>query len=354
MLWGELPTRNARRNPERTAIVFGDIKYTFKEFNDLANRLANGLGDIGVRRGDRVAVLADDCPEHLVVYAAATKGGTMVVPINPMVGEAGITYVINNAEANTLLFGQNYRQMVDSICGELGSVRYYIPLDGEGKLTYQGLIDAHSAAEPKVELEEGEVVGIMFTSGTTGLPKGTMLTHKGILANARSSALSIGMTPSDTMLNVAPCFSFATGWALSLAQYVGGVYAAMPRFAPEKWLEMVQRERATIALLMTPYLISVLGHPDISKYDLSSLRLVACGGTAPPADLLKKAVEVFGPVVGPMYGLTEASGSIAYMAQGALAFEGAKARRALSCGKEMLDVEIKVVDDDGNFLPPAK
>ncbi|MFQ5826863.1 MAG: AMP-binding protein, partial [Dehalococcoidia bacterium] len=223
MLLGGLLRRSARRYPQKAALISGAARHSFGELDGRANSLANALLAGGVRAGDRVAILADNCSEYAEVLVAAARGGFVVVPLSCRLEPEDLAYMINNSEAGTLFLGANYWQVINSLQPRLESVRRFIVFgDASGERgSYEGLIRAHPAEKPRVEVAEGDLYCIAYTSGTTGLPKGVMLSHRNIISALTDGAITFGLTRDDVMAVYHPLFHISSIWSLWLGLYVG-------------------------------------------------------------------------------------------------------------------------------------
>jgi len=357
MVLGELARRNARRYPKKTAVVFENNRYTFKEFNCRVNGLANALLDMGVCKGDRIAVLLDSCHQYIEIYWAGPKAGIVVAPLNPSLTAQDLAYIINDSEANTLILGQNYVELVNSIRSNLPTIKNLIIVGTafEGMKGYEDLISKHSSDEPSVEIDENDIAYLLYSSGTTGLPKGVMITHRQAIETALNYILVPRLTHDDITLVVLP-----THWAGPLYVailthfYLGGTIVVLKEFNPQAALETIERERVTHIFIASPLLASLLEYPQLNKYDFKSLRRVLIGGSATPEELLKQAIATFGNIFINGYGLVE-QGSLTFLLQEDMALEGPeKKKRLRSCGKEALNVRVRVVNEEEQDVPPGE
>ena len=356
MLLGNLLTKNVRRHPDKHALIFGNTKYSFSQLNKRVNSLVNALSAMGVNKGDKVALLADDCPEYLEMQWAAAKSGIVIVPLNRMIGGRDLTYTINNSEANTLFLGANYLESVNSIRQELKSVDKFICIGQEVKEVedYEKLISSHPPNEPEVEMKEDDLYTITYTSGTTGLPKGVMLTHKNFMASAADGVILYRLEEKDIMLNLFPYYSAALPWIMTSCFYIGASYVGVERFDPKVILETIEREKVTAVYFAAPMLIPFLDYSDIDKYDLSSLRIVHHSGAPIPVETVKKALRIFGPKLRTVLGSTECI-FFTFLPPEEYVLEGPaeKVKRLASCGKEAINSEVRIVDDEGKDVPPG-
>ena len=357
MVVADIINWNARRYPEKAAVVCGATRYTFKQLNNRVNSLISALSDMGVGKGDRMAILADDCPQYMETYFAGAKGGIAIVPLNNRLGSNDLCYIVNNSEANTLIFGENYLHVVDSIRPDLSTVRNFINIGAasEGMKSYEGLVSSYPPNEPKVELGEGDLFCILYTSGTTGLPKGAMWTHKNMVAAVTGLVITVQAAHDDIFLDLLPLFSVGSILMRLGYSYMGCTNVLVMKADLKSWLEAIEGERVTSCFLSPSLLSSFLEYPDIGKYDLASLRLLWYGGGSLATEVLKRAIGFFGSIILQVYGLTEGS-LLTYLSREDHVLQGTeeKIRRLRSCGREVVNVEIRIIDEEGNEVAPGE
>ena len=353
----DIMRRNAKRYPDKTAFVFEKTRYTFKELNDRANRVANALLGMGVRKGDRVAALLDNCSQYVELICGLPKGGIILVPLNTRLSERELTYIINEVEATTLFLGENYLDLVNSLKGELKGVRNFIVVGEQAEMMgYKELIPSSPPDEPKVDIEEEDIAYIYITSGTTGLPKGVIISHRNVLEGNLNAILTKNLTHKDINLTALPFFWSWTVEGISWACFYRGCTLALQKeFSPQAVLEAIEKEKITVYYGTTHHISLLLECPDLDKYDLSSLRYIEFGGAPMPVGTWKRAIRVFGNIFIQCYGLTEANGPV-YLLPEDIVTEGPpeKVRRLQSCGKESINVEARVVDEEGKDVSPGE
>ena len=356
MVIGEIISRNARRYPDKVALIFGNNKRTFKELNDRANSLLNGLLDMRVGKGDRVAILADNCLEYSEVYCAIAKGGVVIVPVNCRLNPPELLHIINNSEANTLILGQNYLEMVKSLRSQLHTVKNFIIIGdkSDGMKSYQGLVSHYPPNEPKTKVNEDDLFSLVHTSGTTGLPKGVMATHKNWLANLVNMVIEFRITHDDVALLATPFF-FASGVDMLVQFYIGSTCVILQDFEPKIALETIEKEQVTITLMVPAMIASLLEYPGTEKYNLSSIRLILYGGASLPLEILKGGHKILGNVFAPIYGQMEAFRPLALPTED-LASQTPEERmkRLSSCGRELINIETRVIDENGKDVAPGE
>jgi len=350
MLLGDIIRQNACKFPHRTAVVSGETRLTYEELNSRVNRLARALLDMGMKKGDRLAVLADTCPEYVVTYFACAKSGIIIVPVNTTLDIGGVSSIIKGSGAVAIIFGQVYTGLAKPIGSEMSTIKHYLTI-GEmtGVHSFQEVIKGLSADEPDVIVDENDIAWLCYTSGTTGVPKGVMLSHKNIISNIKDMILSgYPNGRNEINLSLVP-MSHAAGMLHPLLHYiVGGTNVLMEKYDPRLFLEITQKEKVTTTIITSPLLASIIDCPDIGKYDVTSLRLAVTGGAIIPDGPAGKFNEIFGDIILPGYGMTEASSfiMIAPMLEGALP----EIKRPGSSGKELVNVEVRVVNEEGDDL----
>ncbi len=347
--------------PDRPAIIFEGKKYSFADLSQRVNRLANALLGLGIEKGDRVAILQVNCNQYVEAYYAAAKIGAIFVPLNFRAKQDELVHMLNHSESNVLFVGQRYLEMVSDMRPELPLVKHYISLDGkqEGMLDYEELLASASDEEVFTDIADDDITMLMYTAGTTGLPKGVPLIH-----NSFSIYLLENVTPADpeieeTNLLTMPLYHVAGIQAMLAATYGGRTLAMMRQFDVDEWLETVQREKANRAMLVPTMLKRVIDHPDFDKYDLSSLKVVTYGAAPMPFEVIKKAIEVL-PGVNFInaFGQTETASTITTLSPEDHIIEGTEeekekklSRLTSSIGRPMSDIEMKIVGEEGNDLP---
>ena len=354
--------------PERTAIAFEGKRYSYAQLKERVNRLADSLSRLGLKGGERVAIIEVNCNEYVEACVATARLGGIFVPLNFRIREDELTYLVNKAEPKILFVGSRYADMVKSVKTQLPSVEYFIIIGGKDEvmLSYDELIASGSPEEKTfAEVKDEDIAVLMFTAGTTGFPKGVPQDN-----NSYSSYVLTNVDPPDpeapaeTNVLVMPLYHVAGMQALMAGIYGGRTIALMRQFDEKEWFETVQREKATRVMLVPTMLKRIVEYPDFNKYDLSSVRVVTYGAAACPYEVLKKAIECFpGRALINAFGGTETSSTIAALRAEDQIITGKESeperekklrRLASSIGLPMGDVEIQVRDEKGKELPPGK
>jgi len=349
--------------PDRTAIVFEGKRYTFAELSERVNRLANALANLGVKKGDRVALLQVNCNQCVETYFAVAKIGALYVPLNFRAKADEHDYMINFAEVNALFMGDRYIDLINSIKSRLTTVQHFISIESKrnGMLYYEDLIASSPADEVITEIDDEDTTILMFTAGTTGRPKGVMLSH-----NSFSVYVLENVTPADPELEernilTVPLYHVAGIQAMMAAIYGGRTLVMERQFEAKEWMELVEKEKANRAMMVPTMLKQLMDHPEFGKHDLSSLRVITYGAAPMPLEVIKRALDAFpGVSFINAFGQTETASTITTLSPEDHVISGSeeerekKLKRLTSIGKPMADVEMKVIDEAGNELPPGE
>ncbi|MGJ9383126.1 acyl-CoA synthetase [Salipaludibacillus sp. CF4.18] len=348
MVIGSLAENCARRHPNRAATVYEGKKQTFKQFNQRVNQLVHVFKDLGLQKGDKVAILSRNKPEVLEICFACAKSGIVYVPINFRLTGRELEFVINDAKAKVIFIDDTYMETIHSIKDNL-NVLHSFSLKNE----YEKLLEGKQSNEAdKKVISKDDLFAIFYTSGTTGSPKGVMLTHENFLTAAINHTIAYGLSPSDVCLHVMP-FYHTMECSMVVSQfYIGGTNVIIDNFDPHHFWILVNEEDISHITMVPTMLTSTIKAYKEGEYSKSSLKSISVGGQALPVELLKNAVKTLGKnLVFIVYGLTEASPLITYLPKEDVVTEGEKAKRLASVGKEFFHCEVRVVDDDGNNLP---
>lgn len=343
--------------PERTAIVFDGKRFSFEQLEKRVKKLANGLAEMGVGPGDRIATMEVNCNENIESYFAAAKLDAVYVPLNFRSRPEEISYMLNDSEPKVLITGGRYVPIVDDIKANLVSVEKYIVLNdvsAEGWESYEEVLNNSSDEDRFPEGDEDDLTMVMFTAGTTGSPKGVMLSHDSfssyILANVSPPELE---SEEKNILTV-PLYHIAGIQAVMAAIYGGRTLIIQRQFEPREWMTLVQDERVNRAMMVPTMLKMLMDHEDFEKFDLSSLEVITYGAAPMPLEVIKKAIAKFpGTFFINAFGQTETAATITMLPPEDHLLEGTeeeiekKLNRLTSIGKPLSDVDVKIVDEDG-------
>jgi len=348
----EMININAQRYADKTALVGDDRSFTFEEVNRRINSLVNALAELGVQKGDRVGILAYNCPQYFEVFGLA-KAGRVCVPLNHRSVGRELAYLIDNAGINTLILGSEFVDVVQAIRGELDMVRNLICLDAEveGMTSYEQLIAGHPSNEPSDEVTANDPAALYYTSGTTGHPKGATHIHKSLLAEIGVHRDSF--VPDDVVLCVMPFFHVGGSAAHLFPAFAYGATSVIHKgFDETRVLDAIARQKVTYVGLVPAMIIRLLEHPNLDDYDLSSLRTIMYVGAPMPPEALKRGMERFGQVFSQLFGQTETL-NIAVLKKEDHKLDGSakELKRLESAGQPFGQGEMRIVDEQGRDVP---
>ena len=347
---GDTLTLTAGKYPDRTAIInYGGSSLTYREFNERVNRLGNALMDLGVNKGEKIAYLFLNGNKFLEAHYAVAKIGAVGVPLNFRLVGRELAFQINNADTICIVYGPEFAETIDSIRQEVTGVSHFI-CDGNGgdnALKYEDLIAAAGSDDPDVEISLYDENLILYTAGTTGLPKGSVLTHKNHLFNAMSMVMDYGFRDGDIFQIIPPLYHSASLNAFAITSVLLGAKMAIHKqFNPQEMLRAIQDEKITCTWGPATIWRMVIGHPDIDKYDTSSLRLLINGAMYMPAEMRKDVLSHFpNAVMGDTYGMTEASPCTTILRPEDVL------KKPASVGVPLTVCDVKIFNDRGEEVP---
>ena len=340
---GDLVGHNERLRPDQEAAVDGKRRPSWAEFADRTTRLANALlGELGVRPGDRVAFLGENCLEGFELLHGGPMAGVVVVPLNDRLADAELSGVLEAIEPRVLFHTAGAAARAAELLGKAGATMISV---GHGAHEpYDALLAASVTSPPDVAVDPHDVASICFTSGTTGRPKGVMMTHGAQLAFARAQT-AIEPVGSDSRHLFARQLAVAPGHRISAWHGLhGGCTVIMARFSPSEFFQAVEEERVTNVLLAPTQLQMLLDHGNPESMDLSSLRTIVYGGAPTTPDLLAATMEFFPCEFMQAYGGTEA-GQILYVSR-----DDHRAGRASAYHNTIPGVQIERRDGTGRVV----
>ncbi|WP_292934859.1 AMP-binding protein [Noviherbaspirillum sp.] len=306
---GDLITHHARYRPQHEAIVFGETRLTYDAFNRRVNRLANAMQELGIEKGQKVATLLPNCLELLDIYWAAAKTGAVLVPLSPMLLGAGLASLLGDSDAVLLFTNNALRSVVDEVrpgLERLGENRIVL-VDGAapGYADYASFTNT-SEIEPRIsELSADDIYNIMYTSGTTGLPKGIVHTHQ-IRANyctLMANAFRIG--PESIVLHTGSIVFNGAFTTLMPCFYKGATYILHPQFDVEALIDTIKRDKVTHTMMVPSQIIAMMASPRFNPEEMQSLQMILSLG-APLHNEHKNALNAYLPGrFYELYGLTE-------------------------------------------------
>jgi acyl-CoA synthetase (AMP-forming)/AMP-acid ligase II len=353
---GGFLANTAERDPAKPAFVWGDEVFSYGQANARSESLASVLRRFGLVSGDRVGLLMPNCPQLLESMFATWKAGGCVVPLNARFRSEEIIYHLTDARARMVIFGEGYRGVLAEVRDRTPSVERFICVGAPlaGQLAYDELTGEGTGpgAHTGTDVTDEELAWLFYTSGTTGRPKGAMLTH-GVLTFVSVGWVAdlMALGPEDVGLHAAPLTHGAGFHALALTMKgATQVLLRPPRFDPENFCATVQRHRVTNAWLVPTQIKMLLNYQGLEKWDLSSLKWIAYGGSPMYVEDLKEALRRIGPVFVQLYAQGETPMTATYLRREDHLTEGDLAARLASCGRARSGLEVRVLDEDDREL----
>ena len=357
MVVGDIVRNNARNFPNKTGIVSNGKKFTWSETDKRSNSIANALLKLGLKKQEGVGILAQNGNEWVETAFAVAKAGLRLVPLNMAFVGRELSYIINNAKIKTLFVENSKASLINDIRFELKDVEHIVGI-GEKHgffLDYEEMIKSNSAKDPEVHVSPDDIFLLPYTSGTTGQAKGAMLTHANNIAEALCASLEFRLLPHYTALTALPLY-FIGGWGGSaLPALIRGCTHIFMSFEPEQLLKTIQNEKVNYTLLVPTMINMITNHPDVAKYDYSSLKVIPFAGSPLPVQFWIKAAKTFGNIFQSIYGLTEVCATITVLQPEEVHPEGdeKQQQRLASIGKPMIGSSARVVDEDMNDVKPG-
>ncbi len=343
MLIGSILEKAKRLFPNAEAVCCQERKFSYRELYERCSKLSNFFKSLQIEKGDRVAIAHKNCHHYLEAYFASALRGAILCSINTRLSPKEIYYILHDSGAKILLGDKDISQKLEEATQKLPvKVIYTCELE-------EAVENFDPEPEEVPSLNPEDPAHLYYTSGTTGKPKGVILTHRNVTYHSLMTIAELGITGKDVWLHAAPMFHLADAWATFAITWVGGKHVMLGKFEPEKVLETFQKEKITITNMVPTMYNMLVNHQNIDKYDYKSLRLLLSGGAPMPFELARKIMETFGCEYVQTYGLTETSPY--------LTISKPKAHMKLSreeeirlrsrTGREMMGVMLKVIREDG-------
>jgi long-chain acyl-CoA synthetase len=331
-------TESAAKVPDNPAIRLGDAELTYAALNDLSARMATVLAERGLRPGDRVGVMLPNVPQFPVAYYGVLRAGCVVVPMNVLLKRREIAFYLEDSGAKLLLAWHGFG--AEAAGGAADAGVELIEVEPEG---FAALLAGHEPTPGLADTAADDTAVILYTSGTTGKPKGAELTHSNLLRNADvSSRTTSEIAAGDVVFGGLPLFhSFGQTVSMNASLMVGACLTLVPKFDPGEALETMQRDRVTHFYGVPTMYGALLHHPERESYDTSSLRTCITGGASMPVEVLRGFEQAFGAIVLEGYGLSETSPVSS-------SNHPDRERKPGSIGTPLEGVEMKVFDEDDN------
>ena len=347
---GDSLTLTAGKYPKKVALInFGSSRFTYGEFNERVNRLANALTDLGVSKGDKVAYLFYNGNQILETHYAVAKVGAVGVPLNFRLVGRELIYQIENADTICVVYGNEFIETINSIKGNLSKVKHFVcdGEGGEGVLNYEDLVRGGDPKEPDVEVSLNDEDLILYTAGATGVPKGAVLTHRNHLINGYTMIMDYQWTPDDILQIAPPLYHSASLHGFLVPGVImGATMVIHKQVIPREILQAMQEEKVTVSWGPATMWRMLINDPAIDKYDLSSVRMILNGAMYMPADMRKELLSHFSnAVMGDTYGMTEASPCTTILRpKDAM-------RKPASVGVPLIHCDVKIFNEKGEEMP---
>jgi len=352
-----LLTKAARTFPKKLAMVHGTRKVTFREMNRRANRLANGLRALDIGQGDNVAILQYNYPETLESIFACFKAGCGAVPINWRLHPNEFAFIVDHSEAKAVILSEEFNETIGDIRERIPRATALISLTGSSKglLDYEDFLSAGSDEFSDARVEPDDLAWLFYTSGTTGLPKGAMLTHRNLLAMTMNFYADIcpGLGPEDVILHGAPLSHGSGLYALpNIAKGATNVILDSKSFDPELVFQSMEMYRVTNMFAAPTMLRLMVEDPTVDRYDHNSMRALNYGGAPMLVEDLKVAMEKLGPCLVQLFGQAESPMTITYLPHRDHVLKGTEKQmnRLASAGIARTDVEVGIFDAEDEEL----
>lgn len=326
MTIGSFVSRNAIQYANREALVFQDQRWTWRELNERINSLANAFLSLGLRKGDKVALLSENVPACVEANYALAKIGVVYFPVLSRLLPADIGQLIDLSEATALIFHNDFGPMVEKIRDRLPQVKTYIQIDGQLRnfaVDYQEFLDGGHPGEPIADVGMDDPYIFLCTGGTTGVSKIATLTHANALWAIHTTINALNLTEKDTGIQVLPLFHVIINNCLNSLMAAGARVVLEPRFDPVAYMRRIHDEKVTVVMVVPPFLFSwIAAMPEAMAFDMGGVRVFATAAAAFPLDLKKTVQAHFSNAeIYYTYGLTESSGGNATVLDPAMVFE---------------------------------
>jgi long-chain acyl-CoA synthetase len=330
-------TRTAAEHPGSAAMKLDDAELTYEQLDRAAARIANMLRDKGVEAGDRVGIMLPNVPYFAACYYGVLRLGAVVVPMNVLLKQREVGFYLSDPGAKALFAWHDFAEAAEAGAQEAGAELILVK-PGE----FEQLLGSYDDSFEVVDRDDDDTAVILYTSGTTGTPKGAELTHSNLARNVEVFSGFTDIGPDSVVLGALPLFhSFGQTCGLNAAVRAGACLTLIPRFDPGKALEIIDRDRVNVFEGVPTMYAAMLNHPGREQFDTSCLELCASGGSAMPVEVMKAFEDAFDAKILEGYGLSETSPVASFN-------HPDRERKPGSIGTPIAGVEMKVVDDEGN------
>ncbi|MBW1785049.1 MAG: long-chain-fatty-acid--CoA ligase [Deltaproteobacteria bacterium] len=356
---GDFFAKSARLFPNNEVLVHKETRMSAKELLDRVYKVSNALLDLGLKKGDRVAVLLNNCQQCVECFFGIYCAGLVLVPMNARNSTGEHRYILQNSEAGAILAGGEFIEEIASILPETETVRHTICVTGERRqnmLDYESLLDQATSDKPQVQIFEDDMISLRYTSGTTGKPKGVIHDQRSNITTLYNSLMDgLRIEEGDVIALMGPV-THASGSMILPHIVRGAKVIILSGFDIKGILELIEKERVSTLYLVPTMIVMILAQPDLDKYDLSSLKNIRYGASPISPEILKKAIQVFGNVFIQGYGLTEGSMPVTLLSKKDHIMDGTEKqlKHLNSVGREVTTASVRIMDEQGKELPPGE
>ncbi len=346
---GDITRLGAKRYGEKRALTHQGRNLSYRKLDQVSNNVAQNLLETGIGLGDRIGIMSGNCLEYIVLFFAVAKCGAIFQTINPAYLGDELVHIVNDAEPKILFVGEQQIDRVDKCCQRFKAAPICVQLSGAdrpGWSSYESFLSGSSDRQPEVAMTSGVAVALMYTSGTTGTPKGVLFSHRSLMGTFHSVIIEGDIGCNEIGLVNLPFFHAAGIFAVVAPLLMRGasLFIMSGSFDAEKTLGMVERHRVTLVMWVPTMLAMIVESENVQKFELSSLQKLYYGASPISSRVYNRARSIFHSGFYQFYGQTE-SGLVAVLRP------EDHAERALCTGREMVNCEIRIVDDSGNDVP---
>ncbi|MCF8026134.1 MAG: AMP-binding protein, partial [Desulfobacteraceae bacterium] len=353
---GSYMTRAARHYPQNTATVFEGKAFTYAELNKRTDAFAKALKNLGIEKGDRIGILQKNSNCFLETFFACFKIGACAIPMNFRLHPDEVAYHLNDARASAIVFSGDFKEGVKGIEEKASHTKHHIclqnPLDGH--LDYEQMVSDNETSEDQtIEVADDDLAWLFYTSGTTGKPKGAMLTHANLVATSVGWCADLmHLEPEDVAMQAAPLSHGGGIHAIAVVAKAGN-NVILDGWKPKEVMACIEKYQVTNTWAVPTMIKMLITDPDLEKYDLSSLKWVVYGGSPMYVEDLKTAIRKIGPVFVQIFGQGESPMTGTFMRKEDHIIDGGPEaeQRLLSAGIARTDMEVKILDENDQELP---
>ncbi len=348
-------SQTALKHPDHTAVIFEGQSFSYAQLNTYITKFASGLSKLGIEKGDKVALIVGNSPHFIIALYGALKAGAAVIPVNPLYSPDELIYILTNGDAKAVITLDLFLPLVEKASPILPNIEHFIicetkqehPYDfSDNKLkSFTNVVGHGDVTFEGPELHEEDLAVILYTSGTTGKPKGAMLTHKNLYSNAIDAGHFLSFTSTEKVIATLPAFHvFCLTVALNAPLMYGATVILVPKFSPSEIFNIIRTQKATVFAGVPTMYNFLYQFPEGKTEDFESIRLCISGGSSLPVALLENFEKKFNVMISEGYGLSEASPVTTFNPLD-------KPRKAGSIGTNISNVENKIVNELGEEVP---